>query len=193
MNLTENLLTPNPFSRPGTELHSVLALVMHWTAVPRQTAVQTRQYFEDRKQGTTGYGSAHYIVDMDGSIIRCIPEAEVAYHVGSNQLDPASARIYTDWARAKFGDHATDPQSIGPNICTMGIEMEPIDAQGAFTEQTLQAAIELSADICRRYSLDPLADIATHNLVVGWKDCPRLWVNNPALFTGFKADVARAM
>jgi N-acetylmuramoyl-L-alanine amidase len=193
MNITENLLTINTFSRPGTPLHSALALIMHWTAVPRQRAIETRQYFEDRKNGTTGYGSAHYIIDMDGSIIRCIPESEVAYHVGSNQVDPASGKIYTDWARAKFGVHIDDPQSIGPNICTLGIEMEPIDAPGTFTVQTLDAAGELAADICRRLQLDPLVDLATHHQVVGWKDCPRLWTSQPALVDTFRQDVKSRM
>jgi N-acetylmuramoyl-L-alanine amidase len=29
-------------------------------------------------------------------------------------------------------------------------------------------------------------DVGTHHLVVGWKDCPRLWTHDPAKFDEFK-------
>jgi N-acetylmuramoyl-L-alanine amidase len=192
MTLTERLLTVNPFSRPGTQRGEVQALIMHWTAVPLQPAWAVRNYFESRKAGKDGYGSAHYIIDQDGSIIRCIPEAEIAFHVGSNQPDPASGRIYTDWARAKFGEHATNPTLESPNACTLGIEMCPLDAAGNFSLPTLAAAVELARDICMRLALNPLIDIATHNMVVGWKDCPRLWVNHREKLTEFRAAVAHS-
>ncbi len=126
---------------------------------------------------------------MDGSILRAIPENEVAYAVGSEQIDPASGKIYTDWARAKFGEHATNPATLSPNPVTLSIEMEPIDSDGNFTDETLEAAIELATDICQRLGLNPLADIATHNMVVGWKDCPRLWVNHPEKLDDFRSTV----
>jgi N-acetylmuramoyl-L-alanine amidase len=192
MTVVENLLTVNDYSRPGRQHAKVLALIMHWTAVPNQAAIEVRNFFESRKSGTLGYGSAHYIVDLGGTIIRCIPEAEVAYHVGSTELDPASKKIYTDWARTKFGTFASNPETSSPNGCTLGIEMCPIDDQGNFNQATTDAAVELVADICRRLELDPMSDIATHNMVVGWKDCPRLWVNHPEKLQQFKQAVKEA-
>ena len=39
----------------------------------------------------------------------------------------------------------------------------------------------------------PLERVVTHNQVVGWKDCPRLWVNHPEKFEVFKSELgARA-
>jgi N-acetylmuramoyl-L-alanine amidase len=52
------------------------------------------------------WGSAHYIIDLNGDTYHAVPDNEVAYHCGSSQKDPASGRIYTDWARAKFGRFA---------------------------------------------------------------------------------------
>ena len=190
MTITDAFLTVNPYSRPGTARGEVQALVMHWTAAPRQLAVATRDYFESRKGGQLGYGSAHYIIGEVGDILRCIPENEIAFHVGSDQPDPASGRIYTDWARAKFGEHATNPDTMIPNAVTLGIEMEPIDSFGNFTALTLAAAVELARDICTRLGLNPLADICRHYDVVGWKRCPKLWVDHPERFDDFKALVA---
>jgi N-acetylmuramoyl-L-alanine amidase len=36
-------------------------------------------------------------------------------------------------------------------------------------------------------------DIGTHNLVVGWKDCPRLWTRRPEQFDAFKQAVKEKM
>ena len=193
MTITDALLTVNPFSRPGTKRGQLQALIMHWTAVPMQPARAVRDFFESRKSGVEGYGSAHYVIDQDGTVIRCIPECEVAFHVGSSTPDPVSGLIYTDWAREHFGEHATNPEHMSPNACTLGIELCPMDSEGNFTHATLISAEELAADICLRLALNPFQDIATHHMVVGWKSCPLFWVNHPDVFEEFRARVASAI
>ncbi len=101
----------------------------------------------------------------------------------SEKPDPVSGRIYTDWARKKYGSYANDPTKTSPNYCTIGIEL-CIDAQGNFTPETLQAAVELAAKLLGENKLS-VDDIGTHNLIVGWKNCPLPWVKNPALFEDF--------
>ena len=49
MEIKENYLTPNPFSRPGTPLNGVKGIVLHWVANPKTTAIQNRNYFEALK------------------------------------------------------------------------------------------------------------------------------------------------
>lgn len=190
MTITEQLLSVGRYSRSGRPLDKVMALIMHWTANPGQHAQGVWKFYESDEAAQEHFGSAHYIVDLDGAIIHAIPETEVAYHVGSSQVDPASRKIYTDWTRAQFGEKYCDPATIGPNQVTLGVEMCVTDAWGTFTQATLDGATELAADICIRYSLNPFSDLATHNMVVGWKDCPRLWVNHPALLGEFRSQVA---
>ena len=191
MNIKDELLTVNDYSRPGKKILSVLGIVMHWTGVPNQPAEQVRQFFENRKTGMGGYGSAHYIVDMDGSIIRCIPDNEMAYHCGSSQKDPVSGQIYTDYARRKFGSFAKDPAHCSPNQVTIGIEMCPIDSDGNFTTETLKAAAELVKSLLEKTKLT-VYDITTHHDIVGWKDCPRLWTNHPEKLNEFREMVITA-
>lgn len=186
MYIETDYLTPNEYSRPARNLREVLGIVIHWTANPAATAKQNRDYFEARKDGSNGYGSAHYIIGQDGAIVAAIPENEVAYHCGSSQPDPVSGKVYTDEARARFGRYASASNS--PNNCTIGIELCPIDAAGNFSEYTIAAAAELCADLCKRYGL-AARDITTHHNIVGWKDCPRLWTNKPALYEAFKSSV----
>ena len=177
------LLPPNPFSRGGEKLCCVKAIVIHWLANPMQRALGCRKFFADRADGKSGYGSAHYIVDLDGSVIRCIPEEEIAYHVGSSQKDPASGKIYTDVCRCRL-------TSGNPNTCTIGIEHCHTDWQGKMTEATIAASAQLCADLCLKYKLDPMCDLLLHKEVVGWKNCHQWYVDNPADWVEFKSMVA---
>ena len=190
MELVKDYLTPNDYSRPLRPLREVLGVVMHWTANAGASAKANRDYFERRKAGTLGYGSAHYIIDQSGKVIECIPEDEVAYHVGTDKPDPKSGKVYTDKAREMFGAFASENNS--PNNCTIGVELCNTDDEGHFTTQTIESAVELVADICKRHGLSARS-ITTHNEVVGWKDCPRLWVNKPELLDSFRVDVALKM
>lgn len=187
MQIIQRLLTINEYSRPGRQLRDVLGIVIHWTANPAANAEQNRAFFENRKAGTGGYGSAHYIIGQDGEILQAIPDNEVAYHCGTSERDPASGKVYTDEARRRFGKYASENSS--PNNCTIGIELCPVDDAGNFTSWTIKAAAELCALICRRYGLTAQA-ITTHHDIVGWKDCPRLWTKNPELLDAFRYTVA---
>ena len=186
MQIIHDFLTKNEYSRPGKKLQKVLAIVVHWTANPGANAKENRDFFENKKTGMSGYGSAHYIIDQSGVIIAAVPENEVAYHCGSDKADPASGRIYTDEARRRFGKYASVNNS--PNNCTIGVELCPKDAAGNFTDETINAAVELCADICRRYNL-PAQAVTTHHDVVGWKNCPKLWTEKPQLLTAFQFTV----
>ena len=189
MIIYKRYLTPNEWSRPQSKIKEFRAIVMHWTANPNANAEQNWLCFEAKKTGMSSYGSAHYIIGQKGDIIQAIPDNEVAYHCGSSQKDPASGQIYTNYARKKFGHYAVHFQTTSPNFCTIGIELCPTDNEGNFTEQTIKAAAELCADLCKRHNLTP-QDITTHHDIVGWKDCPRLWTKRPELLEAFKLSVA---
>lgn len=190
MQIIHDFLTINEYSRPARKIREVLGVVIHWTANPAANAKQNRDFFENRKAGNGGYGSAHYIIDQNGIIIAAVPEDEVAYHCGSSEKDPASGKVYTDEARFRFGKYASEKNS--PNNCTIGIELCPKDWDGNFTNATIDAAVELCADICNRYDLTVQA-ITTHHDVVGWKNCPKLFTDKPQLLVAFQFSVADKM
>ncbi|MDR0387249.1 MAG: N-acetylmuramoyl-L-alanine amidase [Treponema sp.] len=181
MNIQRDLLTVNPFSRPGKKLSTVKALVVHWVANPGTTAKQNRDYFESLKKqsldnANARYASAHFIVGISGEVVQCIPSDETAYHVG--------AKRYTPEAITAFGHY--------PNNCTVGIELCHPKADGQFSTETLHAATELCALLCVQFSLDPLKDIWTHHGVTE-KVCPKWFVDHPDEFEDFKQGVADAV
>jgi N-acetylmuramoyl-L-alanine amidase len=181
----DDLLQVGIPARPGKIRKVTSAIVMHWTAAPNQNPHATVNWWR-----TSGeYASAHYVIGTDGEIVRAIPSKEVAYHVGSSTPDPASGKMYTDWGRANLGAYCDIPDPIhpktSPNFCTIGIEMEPLDNVGNFSDLTLNSAAWLVRALMKSYSV-PLERITTHHNVVGWKDCPRLWTNQPEKLEEFK-------
>jgi N-acetylmuramoyl-L-alanine amidase len=183
MNVTKNYLTKNPYSRSSRRLAECRAIIIHFTGKPSQRAQSVWNYFEKCCPREKRHASYHYIIDQTGDIIQAMPTNEVAFHCGTNRKDPLSGRVYTDWARAQFGHFANDYKTNSPNNCTIGIGL-CIDRQGSFTAETLKAAAELTAFLIGEKRLTA-GDIGTHKKVVGWKDCPLLWVNNPNLFEEF--------
>jgi N-acetylmuramoyl-L-alanine amidase len=184
MNMIEKFLTVNPYSRPGRMLDCCKGVVFHYIGVPNQRAALTWDFFEKSCPAEKHFSSAHYIIDLNSDIYHAVPDNEIAYHCGSDKPDPLSGRIYTDWARQKFGYYATDYVKTSPNYCTIGIEM-CINTRGEFTPETLFAGVELAAKLVQENNLST-DDIGHHKLVVGWKDCPLPWVKEPALFEKFK-------
>jgi N-acetylmuramoyl-L-alanine amidase len=65
-----------------------------------------------------------------------------------------------------------------------------INGKGDFTPDTVIAAQELVEKLIKENHLT-IDDVGTHYAVVGWKDCPRLWFNNPEKFEEFKEGVKR--
>lgn len=159
MEIKEKLLSINPYSRPGDKLKKVKQIVVHYVGNPNTSAMANRNYFESLKNKHI-YASSQYIIGLDGEIIRCIKENEVAYHAGN----------------------------LTVNRNSIGIENCHPDKTGKFNDKTYNSLVELCADICKRYNLDA-NDIIRHYDVTG-KVCPKYYVENKDAWLQFKKDVA---
>jgi N-acetylmuramoyl-L-alanine amidase len=191
MKIIEKYLTINQYSRSGRRLPVCKGIIFHYVGIPNQRALTTWNYFEKTCPYDKHYSSVHYIIDLNGDVYHAVPDNEVAYHCGSEKADPKSGRVYTNWAREKFGYYASDYLKVSPNYCTLGIEL-CIDGKGNFTPDTINAALELAAKLVEENYLS-VDGIGHHNKVVGWKDCPLPWVKNPFLFDEFKNQVRARM
>ena len=175
MNIKQNLITTNQYSRPNTKLKLVKGVVVHWVANTRSTAQANRNYFESLKAGKRDakgnfiYASAHYIIGLEGEVIQCVPDGEMCYHVGATS-------------------YKTDRLGIYPNDCTIGIECCHVDDNGTMSAATLESLKELVKTLCIKYQLDPMHDIYLHYDVTG-KLCHKYFVNNPKAWTDFKTSL----
>ena len=124
--VTEDLLTVNPWSRPGTPLEKIDGVVIHYVGNPSTTAQANRNYFESLSSGEEGtYASSHFVVGLEGEVIQCIPLTEIAYASNIRNED------------------------------TVAIEVCHPDEAGEFSPVTYQRVVELTAWLCRTFRLDP--------------------------------------
>lgn len=166
------IIPPCQHARPQKPLKAVKGIVLHYTGDEGASDTAIRNYFANDSDGR--YASAHFAVD-DDSITQCLPEREMAYHVGSPN---------------PYKQAALDRLSTYPNNCTIGIEM-CINKAGAITPATRQNTIDLTVYLLKKYGLTA-ANLWRHFDITG-KDCPSPWVQNPSEWERFKKDVAAAM
>lgn len=157
MNIIDNLLTINPYSRSGKKISHVENIVVHYVGNSNTSASSNRNYFESLKDKKNIYASSHYIIGLDGEIIRCVPDNEVAYHAKQ------------------------------ANNHSIGIECCHNDDGGKFNGKTYNSLIDLLAELCEQYNLDPKQDILRHYDVTG-KKCPLYYANNVQEWNKIKSD-----
>ena len=92
MTIQEMFLTPNKYSRPQIPLTKVTKIAVHYTGNAGSSALATRNYFENCKNGGR-YVSSHYVIGLKGEIIQCIPLNEWSYC--TNQANGYSISIET--------------------------------------------------------------------------------------------------
>lgn len=118
-----------------------------------------RNYFESLKNKQV-YASSQYIIGLNGEVVACMPENEIAWHAGNYKI----------------------------NCNSIGFECCHPDWGGKFSDITYNTLITMLADKCRQYNLNVNA-IITHKMASG-KVCPKYYVEHQDAFEQLKADVA---
>lgn len=135
--VTQELLTENPWSRPGTPLEEIRGVVIHYVGNPNTSAAANRNYFESLKDGAEDiYASAHFIVGLEGEVVQCIPLTEWAYASNSRNGD------------------------------TVSVEVCHPDETGEFSPVTYDRTVELTAWLCSTFGLTA-DDVLRHYDVSG--------------------------
>lgn len=159
MNIEDRLLTVNPYSRSGEKQGNIQFIVVHWVGNANTSAIANRNYFNSLAYTHSTYASSHYIIGLNGEIIRCIPDDEVAFHAGSYSMNRKS----------------------------IGIEDCHPDWEGKFNDNTYNSLVELCASLCKQYGID-INHVIRHYDVTG-KCCPKYYVEHPDAWQQFKQDV----
>ena len=121
--VTQDLLTVNAYSRPGTPLEEVNGVVIHYVGNPNTSAEANRSYFQNLALTHETSASAHFVVGLDGEIIQCVPLSEISYCSNKRNED------------------------------TIAIEVCHPDETGEFTPETLAAVEKLTAWLCYSFQL----------------------------------------
>lgn len=156
------LIAKNEYSRPGKKLDAVNGIVVHYVANPGTSAAANRSYFAGLAQSGETYASSNFIIGLDGEVLQCVPADEVAYASNNRNSD------------------------------TLSIECCHPDETGVFAYPTYRSLVQLCADICIGFELDPQTDIIRHYDVTG-KLCPLYFVEHEDEWKIFLDDVADAV
>jgi N-acetyl-anhydromuramyl-L-alanine amidase AmpD len=172
MNINKQLINISNYNRPGTKRKNTIAVACHYIGNPGTSAQNNRDYFESLR--TVGpqkeargeiatKASCHFLIGLDGEIIQLIPEDEISWCTNS------------------------------ANSYTISIEACHPNADGVFNQKTYNAYVELCADLCTRWVLDPLHGGLIRHYDVTGKVCPKWFVEAPQEWQKFKEAVAAKM
>lgn len=170
MNITDKLLTKGEeHGRTGNKLVPQ-GICVHYVGNPKSTAIANRNWFENGAGGA--YTSSHYIIGLDGEILRLVPDNEQARHAGKS--------YGAQWNETAKKNNQT----------LLGIECCHPDTTGEFNEKTRASLVWLCADLMKKHGLG-LATVVRHYDVTG-KSCPMFYVNRPDEWRRLTADIGGA-
>ncbi|MDB5095959.1 MAG: N-acetylmuramoyl-L-alanine amidase, family 2 [Cyanobacteria bacterium RYN_339] len=129
--MTETL-SPN-FNERGDA--PISCIVLHHTAVAA-TAQSTANFFADPKSKV----SAHFVVDRDGSVIRCVADDKRAWHAGKSAFN---------------GVNDVNTFSLGIEIANVGDNVEP------YPEAQVTSVVKLVAYLAKSHDI-PMANVTRH-------------------------------
>lgn len=169
--LTSKRNRPALAASAENSIRSLKGIVAHWTANTNKgaNAKRNRDYFNT----TDRFASAHYIVD-DAQIVQCVPDCELAFHVGARTYKPDGERMRED--------------GLSPNYFTIGFEM-CVNSDGDWAK-TYKNAVELAAHLLFKYRLKT-SDLYRHFDITG-KDCPKMMLDAKP-WADFKTAISKKM
>ena len=186
INVVEAFATKNRCYQVATPLRPQ-GLMLHSIGCPQpNAAVMAHQYNTYQPDGQSV--CVHGFVQRDGTYYHTLPYNLRAWHCGGSAN------------QTHIGIEMTEPASI---VYTGGASWRDLDpaATEAHVRGTYAAAVELFAQLCEQYALDPLADgvIISHaegaarGVASRHADPTHLWRAFGLTMDGFRAAVAEAM
>lgn len=186
IDIVEAVVTANKCYQAAIPLHPQ-GIMLHSIGCPQPNAsVMAHRYNTYQPDGQSV--CVHGFVQRDGTYYHTLPYNLRAWHCGGSAN------------QTHIGIEMTEPASI---VYTGGASWRDLDpaATEAHVRGTYAAAVELFAQLCEQYALDPLEDgvIISHaegaarGIASAHADPTHLWRAFGLTMDGFRADVAAAM
>lgn len=186
INVVEAFATKNRCYQVATPLRPQ-GLMLHSIGCPQPNAAVMARYYNQYKPGGQSV-CVHGFIQRDGTYYQTLPYTMRAWHCGGSANS------------THIGIEMTEPASI---VYAGGANWRDLDpaATEAHVRGTYAAAVELFAQMCTQYALDPLEDgvIISHaegaarGIASAHADPTHLWRAFGLTMDGFRADVATAM
>lgn len=186
MHIIEVFTTGNKCYQVGAPLRPQ-GLMLHSIGTPQPSAAVLARYYNQYQPGGQSV-CVHGFIQRDGTYYQTLPYTMRAWHCGGSANS------------THIGIEMTEPASIVYTGSANWRDLDP-DATEAHVRGTYAAAVELFAQLCEQYALDPLADgvIISHaegaarGVASRHADPTHLWRAFGLTMDGFRAAVAEAM
>lgn len=186
INIVEAFATKNKCYQTATPL-TPHGIMLHSIGVPQPNAAAMARSYNQYQPGGRSV-CVHGFIQRDGTYYHTLPYTMRAWHCGGSANS------------THIGIEMTEPASI---VYTGGASWRDLDpaATEAHVRGTYAAAVELFAQLCTQYALDPLEDgvIISHaegaarGIASAHADPTHLWRAFGLTMDGYRADVAAAM
>ena len=186
MEIIEAFAVKNKCYQAGTPLKP-RGIMLHSIGTPQPSAAVLARYFDQYQPGGQSV-CVHAFAQADGTVYQTLPWEMRAWHCGGAAND------------THIGVEMTEPASI---VYTGGASWRDLDPAATETHVrgTYAAAVELFAQLCERYALDPLEDgvIISHaegaarGVASAHADPTHLWRAFGLTMDGFRRDIAAAL
>ena len=186
IDIVDAVVTANKCYQAAIPLHPQ-GIMLHSIGCPQPNASVMARYYNQYQPGGQSV-CVHGFIQRDGTYYQTLPYTMRAWHCGG----AANA--------THIGIEMTEPASI---VYTGGANWRDLapDATEAHVRGTYDASVELFAQLCTQYALDPLEDgvIISHaegaerGIASSHADPTHLWRAFGLTMDGFRSDVATAM
>lgn len=186
IDIVEAVVTANKCYQAAIPLHPQ-GIMLHSIGCPQPNAAVMAHRYNTYQPGGQSV-CVHGFIQRDGTYYQTLPYTMRAWHCGGSANS------------THIGIEMTEPASI---VYTGGASWRDLDpaATEAHVRGTYAAAVELFAQLCTQYALDPLEDgvIISHaegaarGIASAHADPTHLWRAFGLTMDGFRADVAAKM
>ena len=191
MKLVEAFLTKNPCYRAGRKM-KVKGIMLHSVGCPQPRA---SVFIGNRNQESFDDACVHAFIDgNEGTVYQTLPWEHRGWHCASGKKGSGN--------NTYIGVEMCEPDCI-KYVDGATFVCSDVEAARAVVKRTYEATVELFADLCKEYGLDPLADgvVISHRegyargIASNHGDPEHLWKQLGLEYTmdGFRRDVKAAM
>ena len=170
MTITDSLIPKNKYNRPGTK-STPKRICVHYTGDCGATAEQLSKYWQNVAAGVFkdkpwSWTSAQYIVGLNGEVVRCIPDNEIAYAAANQNADTIHIEVCYRQKSGEFEEKS---------IAALGELVRSLMKKYAIPAGKVVRHYDLTGKLCPAYYVDKNRWAALHERITSESNSSALY------------------
>ena len=170
MTITDSLIPKNKYNRPGTK-STPKRICVHYTGDCGATAAQLAKYWQNVAAGVFkdkpwSWTSAQYIVGLNGGVVQCIPDNEIAYAAANQNADTIHIEVCYKRQSGEFEEKS---------IVALGELVRSLMKKYAIPAGKVVRHYDLTGKLCPAYYVDENRWAALHERITSESNSSALY------------------